>query len=284
MIPLPQLITLTFLTFNFWGLPDLGFRVLSPLRTERAEELCRRFSEVSKKREGWDVIFLQEVWVAEDRARFTHCGYSYVADEEDDSLPLDSGLMILSRYPLAQVQRYTYPMQAGMGHLTEDGEGLARKSALVALVNHPMAGAIWVANTHLVSDYRASSGGNDTYLELRRQQFSAFLSWTEEVSWGRPLVIGGDWNFGPKDPLWDELRPTLAQASEAPGADQAATLAPPNTMHAVTEGKVDHLFGLQGAVAHQGGIALTAPLKVDDLSISLSDHWGFSTNFSFSVP
>ena len=284
-------LTLKVLTLNVWGLPDVGFLVPSPLRTERMAAICQTLKAEAALPIGqkWEVILLQEAWDAADRATLKNCGYAYSADLEDPLRPLDSGLMILSVYPISNSKRLTYSNQASGDDALSTGESFAQKSALIVQVQVPGAIApIWIANTHMISFYNlgtVADAANDVFLDTRRRQWKQYLSWTADMSEGKPLILGGDFNFGPGSPQWQEMDssfggPTLW--SQMPAGDQTCTLCPPNLMHDHNEGKVDHLIGRNGVTAIEGQTEFTGtfPLPTDPtFSVPYTDHLGLSTVF-----
>ncbi len=261
----------TALTFNFWGLPEVGFQVLSPLRVERREALCEQL-----KKAAWDIVFLQEVWLAKDREALKKCGYPHSIDKDSARLPLDSGLLTLSRWPLEQAQRLTYS-QPTNDLLSLDGEGIARKSAIIARVLPPNGPAFWAAETHLISVYDEK---NDTYLLRRRQQLQAFVFWAKQRAGKEALVIGGDFNIALHQPLWKEMKEMLNNFSTAPENEDSCTICPPNPLHEVNEGKPDHLFISTPGVAEKGAVVLDKPFEVDKEDVPLSDHYGWETRFT----
>lgn len=266
-------ILLHVLTLNIWGLPDVGFHVLAPLRSERVTAICESLKDESRRENGWQIILLQEAWLAEDRKKLKACGYRYSVDLEDPSRLLDSGLLILSRYPIGKSARliFSAPPTADF----QDGESFARKGAIIASVQHP-AGPIWIANTHLISQY---SQTHDTYFETRKRQFLSFYKWATDTVGNEPLILGGDFNFGPGNELWTILEETLLGFSEAAESKLNCTICPPNTMHKENEGKVDHLFASSPFKAVAGSQAFTSPVPISDFSIHVSDHFGWQTTF-----
>lgn len=271
------LILVSVLTLNIWGLPDIGFKILSPLRKERVAAICAKLKEASARRNGWDIVLLQEVWVEKDRRNLQKCGYPFYAEVEDGSLPLDTGLLVLSKYKIIETERLTYPALLRFNLSEEDGESFARKSALLVKIEHPGIGNLWVANTHLVSQY---SQTNDVYESSRRRQFIAFAEWASSMAGKEPLILGGDWNFGPRMPLWSLIEIHLKGFSQGTATLNACTICPPNTMHTVNEGKVDHLFGSSHFSKVEGRQAMTEPMILPDLTMSLSDHFGWEATFS----
>lgn len=262
-------LTILALTFNLWGIPDFGFQVLAPLREERIAKVCE---ELNKSK--WDIVLLQELWVLKNRDKLLKCGYPHAVDLENRKIPIDSGLLILSRYPVEKASRLTYPAPPLTTTPSDDGEDLVRKSAIAARVLHPDR-PFWVANTHLVAQYTDS----DPYLERRRQQMRAYTKWARDLAKDEPLVLGGDFNYQPDSKLATEAGEWLPKFTESPEAAKTCTICPPNTMHAVNEGRVDYLMGSGHFKVSRGRIALDVPLTVDGVDISLSDHFGFESRF-----
>ncbi|MCM2324029.1 MAG: endonuclease/exonuclease/phosphatase family protein [Oligoflexia bacterium] len=265
---------LSVLSFNIWAVPDAGFHVVSPLRAERVEAICSALREAPD-----DVVLLQEVWSLEDRNRLLSCGYDHFAEREDPLRPLDSGLLILSKYPLDSITRAIlyFPSQPPQDAIA-NGESLPRKSVLVARVRHPQLGPIWVANTHLISFYDTE---RDTLLDIRRRQFLQVAEWARQLAGDEPLIVGGDWNFGPGSPIWNEVPAALPGFTEAPEAATACTLCPPNALQSRDLGKIDHLFGSSALEAIAGEVAMKTPVTLKGIELNLSDHFAWRTRFRF---
>lgn len=257
------------LTYNVW---DLG-GVRGDYTTERLTEICRRFSESGADgRDGWDVIFVQELWPQARGHVFDDCGYEFIADVEDyDNQPLhavavffdwlglktkmDTGLRTLSRYPIVETKRLTYSVGGYLSRFFTDGEYAIRKSAMAAKVMHPSWGPVWTVNTHLVSAYK-----DEMYLAHRGIQLQELSDWIKAELSDSPVVLGGDFNFGPKmtefatlksyDPkFWEGLLPILFEGyTQAPNADDACTYCASQNVFVAERNpyagdhKIDHLF------------------------------------------
>ncbi len=263
------------LTFNIWGLPDVGFLVLSPLRTQRVALLCERLKQ-SPQEHNWGIVLLQEVWTKQDRTLLKECGYPHFADKEESSRPLDSGLLILSQWPLEQVDRLIFSAKPDEKSAVENGELFARKSALIARVIHPILGPFWVSNTHLVASYNDSSDG---YIEIRRRQFREYVLWSQDHAQKEPLILGGDFNFGPHSVLWDEILGLLPDFMQAPEASTACTVCPPNFMHSGKSKKLDHLLGSPRWVVTAGSVVMDGTITISGLFTNYSDHFGWESQF-----
>jgi len=281
LVPVLQILSL-----NIWGLPDAGFRVLSPLREERVALICEEL-----KRGSWDVVLLQEAWVTKDRETLRYCGYPHFLDLDDPTLVSDSGLIILSRYPLERGERLQYGNSADPGSVFTDGEAFARKSALVARVNHP-DGAFWVGNTHLISFYEQESANDqstDRYYPARVQQLRNFATWTlaKAHAASEPLIIGGDLNF-PRLPSRETrnwinesgLEGVFSFPLMPSRAEENCTICPPNRMHKFNEGRVDYLLAGPGFRALDSSQAMKAEFEPEPgFFFNLSDHYGWQARF-----
>jgi len=278
-----ELILISVLTLNIWGLPRAGFKVLSPLREERVKELCQKLKKAAATPEGWDVVFLQEVWVKEDREILSKCGYSESVDLNEKDRLLDHGLMILSRYPLSASTRLTYPALRFDSESGENGEFFARKSAIAAKLSHPKAGELWVSNTHLVSFYDEES--RDKFYDSRRLQFTLFANWSKQLAGKLPLIVGGDWNFGPHNKgLWVEKENLFSGFVSAREGEKICTISKSNTFQSEDLGKLDHIMASTHFVSVRGGLAMEEPVRDSNQNeFHISDHFGWTEVFGLPL-
>jgi endonuclease/exonuclease/phosphatase family metal-dependent hydrolase len=275
------------LTYNVWGL-GLDFSCFGSVDlTCNIQERMPRICELLKKGD-WDVVFLQEIWRSKDRALMKDCGYPYSADL-DEFGPLnrpDSGVMILSRFPIQQQQRLKYPRNGSIRWI-KDGEYASSKSGLFAEIQFRNKRSIWLANTHFVSSY-----AHEKYEAQRREQFELFVDRAMRLSNGAPLIIGGDFNFSPKggptyEPLVDELDRYLPGFfSFVPVGGFQCTSCPDNRWNKDGgAGQIDYLFGSGHFKPITGGIRFRDEREAYYYSASekgdraLSDHYGWETVF-----
>jgi endonuclease/exonuclease/phosphatase family metal-dependent hydrolase len=176
-------------TWNLWGrLGDWK---------ARAGPIARTLRDLDP-----DLVCLQEVWQEGDRNQAAvlaeHLGmnHAYAADRTEDGI--DQGVAVLSRWPLAEVERRELPVPEGVPH---------RTVALRAIVEGPR-GAILLATTHLVP-YPSRSGD-------REQQVRSLVEFlAERRRQPSTTVLGGDFNAAPGS---DEIRLlTGLQASAVAG-------------------------------------------------------------------
>lgn len=266
-------ILLSVLTLNIWGLPGGKNLGLAPFKEGRLRGICGEL-----KKGKWDAVFLQEVWQKEDRKILKNCGYLYSLDSNDPRLPIDSGLLLLSRYPLQKAQRLTYPPLELNSSVLEEGEAIARKSADLVQMDHPDGGPIWLAHTHLVSYY--GGDGSDKYFEVRRAQFVSFVDWVKERVEDSPVVVGGDWNFGAHNPdLWREKEVELLGFRASKESEKFTTLSKDNVFQKEDQGRVDHLFASKHFEPYQGTLSMHHRIGYFGFSINLSDHFGWAEEF-----
>lgn len=169
------------LTYNVWGLP-----IAAPDTETRIEEICK-ILKTGYYEEKWDFVFLQEVWMPQSRKTLKQCGFPHSVDEDRSGSFIhhyDSGLMILSRYPIIEKIRKKYKSNGSWWNFRLDGEYAAAKSGLFAKIAHP-DGNIWIANTHLVARH-----GHEPYVKQREEQFKTLVNWTKEISHELPFILG----------------------------------------------------------------------------------------------
>lgn len=278
-----EIILISILTLNIWGLPGAGAFKLAPFKKDRVQGVCDELKLASNDPRGWDAVMLQEVWLKEDRKTLGHCGYRAVLDLNDPLKLMDSGLLFLSKHPLKNGKRLTYPKIPVGPEVIEDGEALVRKSANVVEMIHPEAGVIYLGNTHLVSYY--AEGEADQYKSTRREQFLNFAKWVKEVAGENPLIIGGDWNFGSGNKeLWDEKEKNFSEFVVSKEAELETTLSADNSFQEKDQDRVDHVFASGQFRSVEGLLAMHHPIKVEGKLVNLSDHFGWSETFSLQRP
>lgn len=118
-------------------------------------------------------------------------GAQWIKGEESGSL-IDSGLAILSDYPVVGIERYAFPEGACAGY-----DCLAAKGVLVAWIDVPGAREpIAVVDTHLNSR-RATRVAKERADRAYAWQAGAVREFLSRVlPSGAPVIIGGDFNTG----------------------------------------------------------------------------------------
>lgn len=206
---------LSVMTYNVEGLPW-------PARFGRSASLARIGDRLATMRaDGVQprIILLQEAFSEDAKAIRTASGHRYAAfgptaelsagtvpspadrafaaegsflKGERSGKLLDSGLLILSDYPILSIRRAAFPAAACAGF-----DCLANKGMVMAIVAVPgQPGPIAVVNLHLNSK-RASGVAIDRADAAFRRQLDAldrFLT-TNHVP-GMPMIVAGDFNIG----------------------------------------------------------------------------------------
>jgi endonuclease/exonuclease/phosphatase family metal-dependent hydrolase len=273
---------ITVLTFNLWMVPDIGPRVVSIFKEERIQMICNKFKEFANREVNpVDIIIMQEIWPNQLKKKLKRCGYKHHSFFDDKKVLHDSGLMVLSRYPIKESKRHTFEKNGSLTRVITDGEYFANKSIQMVRVKHPEKGDVWISNTHLISEY--SVNGSDTYERVRFDQFEKFVNWSYEVAGDLPLVLGGDINFGPHSRLWHMklIQDLLKGFSTTKDSDNVCTVCPPNFMNLTRQRKLDHVFGANGFKAVSGKRAMDEPIEIYGNQINYSDHFGWETTFIF---
>jgi endonuclease/exonuclease/phosphatase family metal-dependent hydrolase len=206
-------------------------------------------------------------------------GARWSKGEQTGSL-IDSGLAILSDYPVIRIERYAFPEGACAGY-----DCLASKGVLVAWIDVPVVGEpIAIVNTHLNSrraTHVASERADRAYA-WQVASVRSFLS--RALSSGSAVIFGGDFNTGQvparlaavSQPLIggtqiDGLSTVLAEGRVFSGSQIEA--------QRIVDRNKDKIFVRDGArVALRPGRAwVPFPLTSQE---PLSDHAGFVIDFS----
>lgn len=295
------------LTFNVGGLSPFG-RFTSPENDRRLRSICREL-----KKTEYDVVLLQEVWTKGYRKLFSECGYPYSLSKEKisglelkwkkglltlrklkliarsfstlfpKSYGFDTGLMILSKYPLTKGKILRFETNGKEERAFIDGEFPVNKGALGATLKHPFLGDLFIVNTHLVSNYP-----DENYLIQREHQLKETLSWIEENKNENAVILGGDFNISPPggkggrrhldtQTLWEKFRYSFLneyRQADLPFAHMSTYL----TKEGEDEGVLDHLF-THGLKVKKGELAFTQPIACGNKVCRASDHYGISTTF-----
>ena len=267
--------TLKVLTFNVRGLPF----PLSPDKPARMKTLCQLLAGNAH----WDVVLLQELYMNHDQKKLIACaqqgGYAYHFSKARGNLVIGlmrSGVMILSRHPILRSAALKFTSQTFQ----------AERDALLVQIGIPGSPPIWIADIHLSPDYK---GTTIHHTRERRSQLQELTRWlAPAMASSAPLIIGGDFNFGPNfnghDPLWEELPQLLPGFAQADfPLDTTCTFCPPNSAVKAKDntGKIDHLFGSPALRPIQGQVVFRDQFILGRKSFFLSDHFGWETEFAY---
>ncbi|AXB79502.1 endonuclease/exonuclease/phosphatase family protein [Novosphingobium sp. P6W] len=295
---------LSVMTYNVEGLPF----PLAYGRSARLAEIGERLGALRRAGRQPKVVLLQEAFIPQAKAIAAAAGYPYAvigpqtADAAKDAPALDeaftaqaswlkgeglgkwvdSGLVILSDYPIVQTRRMAFPADMCAGF-----DCLAAKGVLLAWIkvpgkDHPVA----IADTHL--NARKASGVAITRADAAyAMQVAAARGFIRtQVPRSADLVFGGDFNIGhdrTRIATQAALGGIVADASEATritdlgsinepiAADRAAILAR-------AKDKQYFRAGTGGKLRLQ---SLEVPFGSANGGAALSDHLGYVAHYAF---
>lgn len=190
-----------------WGRPDAFHQMADQLRLLRSGN------------QAPSIVVLQESFTSAAKQLGREAGYRYVIDGPSAEMPgttdpaphdehfvsakrwwlgetegkfLDSGLQILSDYPITRIKRIAFPAVACAGY-----DCLANKGALMVTIDIPGAPSpIDVVTTHLNSRH-ASYTDDETSLHAYRRQLAVLSQFIRDNHDSKhPLIVAGDFNMG----------------------------------------------------------------------------------------
>ncbi|XP_041869723.1 sphingomyelin phosphodiesterase 2 [Corvus kubaryi] len=214
------------LRLHIFDLNCWAIRYLSKRRQERV-----RLIGDTLRREGFDLVLLQEVWSEQDysdlRVKLAGC---YPFSHYFRSGVIGSGLCVFSRFPILDTLLYQYSLN-GYPYMLQHGDWFCGKS--VGLVIIKISGIIFnVYVTHLHAEYCREK---DAYLPHRLVQAWELAQFIRHTSKAADVVLlGGDLNMHPEDVGirllrgWTGLRDAFAEAMRFEGCKNGCTLVPDN--------------------------------------------------------
>jgi endonuclease/exonuclease/phosphatase family metal-dependent hydrolase len=295
---------LSVMSYNVHGLPW-------PIATGRAQALKAIGNRLAKMRARGDqphLVLLQEAFTPDAKAIARRAGYPYAVTGptrsdraetpvdstaqrftegdralkgEGDGAFEDSGLLVLSDYPVLGVKRMPYARYACAGY-----DCLANKGAVLVRVKLPGAAQpLSVIDTHMNS--RRASGvphtRSDTAYGWQAEELRAFVS--GNVPAAAPAVIAGDFNIGSTayrramitggggvlPGAADALRTALGEGLKLPDPSAAQAI--------VRKGK-DWMFARGGCSTQLKLASVAVPFGREPDGKSLSDHFGYVAHYT----
>lgn len=289
--------TLSILTYNVKGLPW-------PLASNRPQAL-RRIAErlAGMRREGRQphVVVLQEAFTADAKAIGRRAGYPFVIEGpyarrapshsggrdwhlgETSMAVVDSGLVLLSDFPVLGVERAAFPPEDCAGY-----DCLAAKGVLIAELETPDRGPVLVATTHLNCQSASGAPKARTTAAFGRQAafLGAFLA--RAHARGLPVVVAGDFNQGQRPRRAALLRTALGEVNGRPVRDALSRSLLPGAsddparnadLAAIREHARDLQFAFDGTNARIVPVGAEVPFGREPDGRMLSDHMGYTIRY-----
>jgi endonuclease/exonuclease/phosphatase family metal-dependent hydrolase len=294
--------TLSVLTYNVHGMPW-------PVAAERSSDLAAIGARLQRMRlagTAQQVVLLQETFTADAQAIAARAGYRYAVVGPDHAADagrasddaagqtaqwwhgegvgtlLDSGLMILSDYPITAVRRMAFTANDCAGF-----DCLASKGVLLAAITLPGGQIIEVATAHLNSRHASgvSAARADSAWARQWESMRGFVAARRNPA--VPLIIAGDFNVGRNAGRRAVLRHALAsQPNDAAFTSALTTLAraragwSTDLDRAIQRGK-DWTLSIPGQSRRALPISAAATFGAGPDGAMLSDHVGYTVTYRF---
>ena len=299
--------SLSVMTYNVKGAPW-------PVTHGRGRDLRAigdRLQQLRTEGRNPHVVVLQEVFSADARAIARQAGYRYVVrgPDADARTPepasppdtaflaarnffhgersgklFDSGLLLLSDYPVTNVRRLSYPAFACAGI-----DCMANKGALLATVEIPGAPApVDIVTTHLNSRHHARVADARSLYAYSRQVdlLARFIAANRDPS--HPLIVAGDFNVGRAPARGTALQASLpGWGSNVPVTEALALVGAGQTplapaTEAVIRRNTDFEFFAPGSLAELTPHAIDVQFGQEPAGGMLSDHIGYTITFGLA--
>lgn len=288
---------LSVMTYNVKGLPW-------PIATGRAAALERIADRLAWMRKGGvqpAVVVLQEAFRSEAKEIGDRAGYRFQIGGENISRAaspvskrspfrrrasapqLDSGLVVLSDYPILDVNRASFPESACAGI-----DCYAAKGVVLVTLALPGKGRIEVATTHLNSKGASWASEKETERAYREQVDFLVEFLADKRDHSVPLVLAGDFNLGNRAERLAILPPALLglNGGNAPAeplrhfVEAADThLARSKDAQWVVERARDMQYVLPGSGRTLAPVAASIPFGSETRGEPLSDHFGYTIEY-----
>ncbi|NXF32453.1 NSMA phosphodiesterase, partial [Nyctibius bracteatus] len=192
---------------NCWAI-----RYLSKRRQERV-----RLIGDMLRREGFDLVLLQEVWSEQDYSDLqAKLGGCYPFSHYFRSGVIGSGLCVFSRFPILDTLLYQYSLN-GYPYMLQHGDWFCGKSVGLVVPAWGVTAPLLPASCQLHAEYRREK---DAYLPHRLVQAWELAQFIRHTSKAADVVLlGGDLNMHPEDVGirllrgWTGLRDAFTEAA-----------------------------------------------------------------------
>jgi endonuclease/exonuclease/phosphatase family metal-dependent hydrolase len=294
---LPSQGDLSVLTYNVKGLPW----PIAADRTPALRQIGARLAGLRSQGRQPGIVVLEEAFSNEAKAIAERAGYAFHVEGpygrahpgngadgvwyrgETQSAMLDSGLAILSDYPVLSADRAAFPQGACAGY-----DCLAAKGVLLVTVSVPGKGPIAVAATHFNS--RKASGAPYARTHMAYAKQAAFVAefLDARLDAGMPLVLAGDFNRGQRPARIASLSAMLRHIGGAGGAREALRermAEDPTGLGGSPEASWirrkarDMQFVFDGDRLRLDPVGADIPFGSEQGGAMLSDHMGFTIHY-----
>lgn len=290
------------MTYNVKGLPW-------PIAQGRAAALERIADRLALMREVGRqpaVVVLQEAFRSEAKSIGDRAGYRYqirgakarrVMSPVSRRAPLrrraaspqlDSGLIVLSDFPILEVDRAAFPNGACAGM-----DCFAAKGVVLVTLAVPGKGRVEVATTHLNSKGASWAPEKETERAYREQVDFLVEFLRSNRNPAIPLILAGDFNLGDREERLAILPPALMRLNggRAPsealrGCIDAESMPDAHSDDAqwVVERARDMQYVLPGDRRTLSAISASIPFGTESGGEPLSDHFGYTIEYRLTAP
>jgi len=265
--------TLRVLTYNINALPwddETG-------KHERYAQIGVLLDKLRQEDKAPHIITIQEAFHPRSAELIEESNYPYfrLGAPANSDAPLNSGLIILSEFPIESASSIDYEICMGW-------DCWANKGVLHVRVRVPgLPVPIEIYNTHM----NANSGNDPVEAgKIREQQIAQlheFIGFTRPA--GTPAFFAADFNFKPERPEYDVFAayPGIANAAEFCMSGKCSGTDAPE---GVWRKYVDHQFFLPGLTPAIRIVPIHVEQTFDELvgGKPLSDHLGLETHYRLS--
>jgi endonuclease/exonuclease/phosphatase family metal-dependent hydrolase len=227
-----------------------------------------------------------------DRDRAFAAGARFMKGERSGKM-MDSGLAVLSDYPIVSVSRAAFPAYACAGF-----DCLANKGVMLVMVKVPgVAQPMAVVATHLNSKNASGTGRDRWTYAFQRQVETVGLFLKDHLDAGTPYVLAGDLNIGrspSRTAMFKAMLAGLPRSTEAgvvrtalhtclDGGDPTCTIGAPADVRKSYQRNKDWQAFAPGAGTHVALLGVDAPFGQDQRGRMLSDHVGYTAFYRLTA-
>ena len=295
---------LSVMTYNVKGLPF----PTAYGRVGKLAEIGERLGGLRRSGRQPHIVLLQEAFIPEAKAIASAAGYTYVAlgPKANDAVAdqasidkafaaqaswlkgeglgkwVDSGLVILSDYPIVQTRRMAFPADMCAGF-----DCLAAKGVLLAWVKIPGRDRpVAIADTHLNSRRASGVAIERADMAYLRQVAATRAFIRRNVPSGTDLIFGGDFNVGHAR---ERIAAETADGGIVQDSNEATSAADriyghakqPADLAAILIRAKDKEYFRSGTGSRLRLRDFEVPFGLANGGSDLSDHLGYVASYSF---